>query len=142
MFCQNRSIKHLQNRAVVKFIYSEKATKLCEIFPLLLTVCTVVKSKGKSKILWPSQNMWTLIADLGFRTYGYGYGGRSLSPFLQPNVFIGSFARFFQNVGWNVFSNCQILVQSRKKFMLMKKAQNSWKYYVKPFEWGMLLKEV
>ena len=29
------------------FIYSEKATKFCEIFPLLLTVCTVVKSKGK-----------------------------------------------------------------------------------------------
>ena len=31
----------------LKFIYSEKATKVCEIFPLLLTVCTVVKSKGK-----------------------------------------------------------------------------------------------
>ena len=32
---------------VLKFIYSEKATKFCEIFPLLLTVCTVVKSKEK-----------------------------------------------------------------------------------------------
>ena len=32
---------------MVKFIYSEKATKFYEIFPLLLTVCTVVKSKGK-----------------------------------------------------------------------------------------------
>ena len=31
----------------LKFIYSEKATEFCEIFPLLLTVCTVVKSKGK-----------------------------------------------------------------------------------------------
>ena len=31
----------------LKFIYSEKATKFCEIFPLLLTVSTVVKSKGK-----------------------------------------------------------------------------------------------
>ena len=30
----------------VKFIYSEKATKFCEIFTLLLTVCTV-KSKAK-----------------------------------------------------------------------------------------------
>ena len=29
----------------IKFIYSEKATKFSEIFPLLLTVCTVVKSK-------------------------------------------------------------------------------------------------
>ena len=32
---------------VLKFIYSEKATKFCEIFTLLLTVCTVVKSKVK-----------------------------------------------------------------------------------------------
>ena len=32
---------------VLKFIYSEKATQFCEIFPLHLTVCTVVKSKGK-----------------------------------------------------------------------------------------------
>ena len=31
----------------VKFIYSEKTTKFCEIFTLLLTVCTVVKSKVK-----------------------------------------------------------------------------------------------
>ena len=28
----------------LKFIYSEKATKFCEILPLLLTVCTAVKS--------------------------------------------------------------------------------------------------
>ena len=32
---------------IIKFIYSEKATKFCEIFLLLLNVCTVVKSKGK-----------------------------------------------------------------------------------------------
>jgi hypothetical protein len=32
---------------ILKFIYSEKATKFCEIFPLFLTVCTVVKSKKK-----------------------------------------------------------------------------------------------
>ena len=30
----------------LKFIYTEKATKFCEIFPLLLTVCTEIKSKG------------------------------------------------------------------------------------------------
>ena len=29
----------------VKFIYSEKATKFCEIFPLLLTACTVLSQK-------------------------------------------------------------------------------------------------
>ena len=32
---------------MIKFIYSEKATKFCKIFTLLLTVCTVVKSKVK-----------------------------------------------------------------------------------------------
>ena len=32
---------------LIKFIYSEKPTKFCEIFPLLLTVFTAVKSKGK-----------------------------------------------------------------------------------------------
>ena len=31
----------------IKFIHSEKATKFCEIFILLLTVCTVVKIKVK-----------------------------------------------------------------------------------------------
>ena len=31
----------------LKFIYSEKATKFCEIFPLLLTRVHTVKSKGK-----------------------------------------------------------------------------------------------
>ena len=31
----------------IKFMYSEKATKFCEIFPLLLTVCIVVKSTEK-----------------------------------------------------------------------------------------------
>ena len=32
---------------IVKFIYSEKATKFCEFFTFLLTVCTVVKCKVK-----------------------------------------------------------------------------------------------
>ena len=31
----------------IKFIYSEKATKVCEVFPLLLTTVHTVKSKGK-----------------------------------------------------------------------------------------------
>ena len=34
-------------RFVIKFIYAEKTTKFCEIFPLLLIVCTAVKNKGK-----------------------------------------------------------------------------------------------
>ena len=31
----------------LKFIYSDKATIFCEIFPLLLTTVHTVKSKGK-----------------------------------------------------------------------------------------------
>ena len=42
----------------VKFIYSEKATKFCEIFTLLLIGTTQDKSKMKIyKILWSSQNI-------------------------------------------------------------------------------------
>ena len=37
---------HLSKDFKLKFIYSEKATKFCEIFPLLLTTVHTVKSKG------------------------------------------------------------------------------------------------
>jgi hypothetical protein len=48
----------------VKFIYSEKATKFCEIFPLLLTQYIQSKVRGRfCKSLWPSQNIWTLIVN-------------------------------------------------------------------------------
>ena len=36
-----------KKNAPLKFIYSEKATKFCKIFPLLLTSVHTVKSKGK-----------------------------------------------------------------------------------------------
>jgi hypothetical protein len=36
-----------KKKVFVKFIYSEKATKFCEIFPLLLSYVVPVKSKGK-----------------------------------------------------------------------------------------------
>ena len=45
---QNRPGQPYYLGDVVKFIYSEKAAKFCEIFPLLLTVFTAVKSKGKT----------------------------------------------------------------------------------------------
>ena len=52
----------LQPKIFVKFIYSEKARKLCEISTLLLSVCTVDKSKVEiSQIFWPSQNIRTLL---------------------------------------------------------------------------------
>ena len=47
----------------LKFIYSEKAKKICKIFPLLLSVCTVDKSKGKI-----SQNFVTFSEYTNFNT--------------------------------------------------------------------------
>jgi hypothetical protein len=38
---------NLIHKVKIKFIYSEKATKFCKIFPLLLTSVHTVKSKGK-----------------------------------------------------------------------------------------------
>ena len=46
IFLDTFSNGYLKLICMVKFIYSEKATKFYEIFPLLLTVYTVVKSKG------------------------------------------------------------------------------------------------
>jgi hypothetical protein len=42
MIKENKQTNHS-----LKFIYSEKAAKFCEIFPILLTGWTAVKSKGK-----------------------------------------------------------------------------------------------
>ena len=42
----------ISDSAQLKFIYSEKATKFCEISTFLLTVCTVVKSTDKRTDVW------------------------------------------------------------------------------------------
>ena len=45
-----------------KLLYSEKATKFCEISTLLLSYVVSVKVRWRfPKILWPSHNIWTLI---------------------------------------------------------------------------------
>ena len=49
---------------MLQFIYSEKATKFCEIFTLLLTTVHTVKSN--LKISWPSQNIGTSMTPLKF----------------------------------------------------------------------------
>ena len=46
----------------LKFIYSEKASRFCEIFPLLLTAVHTVKSKGKI-----SQNFVAFSEYMNFR---------------------------------------------------------------------------
>ena len=47
--------KSIHKLILLKFIYSEKATKFCEIFTQLLTTLHTVKSFRK--ILWHSQNI-------------------------------------------------------------------------------------
>ena len=54
-----------EDRYVVKFIYSEKVTKFCEIFTLLCPIYRryLVPLKSKVKIfqnIVPSQNIWSL----------------------------------------------------------------------------------
>ena len=66
------SILRLKSEAIycVKVhIYSDKATKFCEIFTLLFFFLLRVKSKVK--ILWPSQNIWTLIYGICFFPFIY-----------------------------------------------------------------------
>ena len=56
------------------FIYSEKATKFCEIFPLLWTVCTAVQSKGKI-----SQNFVGFSEYMNFNKLGLCAARKSLA---------------------------------------------------------------
>ena len=61
-FFQFSPLHFEKDRPIIKFIYSEKATKFCEIFTLLLSYVVPVKVRWRfRKILWPSQNIWTLI---------------------------------------------------------------------------------
>ena len=48
-------------KSLLKFIYSEKATKFCKISTLLLSYVVPVKVRWRfRKMLWPSQNIRTL----------------------------------------------------------------------------------
>ena len=51
----------------LKFIYSDKVTKFCEISTVDLS--HVVPVKSTVEILWPSQNIWTLGNDKMFRRW-------------------------------------------------------------------------
>ena len=51
-----------------KFVYSEKATKFCKICTLLLSTVHTDKSKVEiCQILWPSQNIWTLLSNIKYK---------------------------------------------------------------------------
>ena len=78
--------KILTDLSILKIIYSEKATKFCVIFPLLLTVCTVVKSKGE--IL---QNFVAFSECMNFTASGFVQRGLcNAGNFLFRTVFLDS----------------------------------------------------
>ena len=81
----------------VKFIYSEKATKFYEIFPLLLTVCTVVKSKAKI-----SQNFVVFSEYMNFTSFEMGLlveiGYCSCESFIQKEKVVTNFDQFGERV--------------------------------------------
>ena len=75
---------------ILKFIYSEKATKFCEIFTILLTSTTFDWHYNRTKvrwnffkILWPSQNIWTLYkGDCKIRIFLEGHKNLVHPPFI------------------------------------------------------------
>ena len=69
------------SEGLVKFIYSEKATKFCEIYPLLLTVCTVVKSKGKI-----SQNFVAFSKYMNFKMFHCAPSCRGMRAQRNPHL--------------------------------------------------------
>ena len=87
------SMRNWYWKPLVKFICSEKATKLCYIFPLLLTACYVVKSKGK--IL---QNFVAFSKYLNFIYLCYtspfwislNYTARLAAPFLCRRMYLAT----------------------------------------------------
>ena len=72
----------------LKFIYSEKATKFCEILTLLLTVCTVIKSKVKI-----SQNFVAFSEYMNFTKTFSLWVGLCFSPTSTVNKIIRSFPK-------------------------------------------------
>ena len=81
----------------LKFIYSEKATKFCEIFPVLLTVCTVVKSKGKI-----SQNFVAFSEYMNFNFW------RS-SPIIESGIDVGP------GIKWSIQSTYVMCINTKDK---------------------------
>ena len=65
-----------------KFIYSVKATKFCDIFTLLLTVCTVVKSKVKI-----SQNFVAFLEYMNFNN-GPNFCHIGIPPFKKQQILL------------------------------------------------------
>ena len=93
----------------LKFLYSEEATKFCEIFPLLLTVCTIVKSKGKI-----SQNF---VAFSEYMNFDYVPAELFMFPHLlgSPKIHPFGFEARQRSAGFSSIFCCALLFGQCKK---------------------------
>ena len=105
----------------LKFIYSEKATKFREIFTLLLTVCTVVKSKVKI-----SQNFVAYSKYMNFNTLYLVHQISTTNPeSMNPDLcFMNFFIHIF--IHQKNVNNKLVLVWEKKfKFVLRISCRHS-----------------
>ena len=94
---QIQSWAHDKGHLLVKFVFSEKAAKFCEIFALLLTTVHTVKSKVKI-----SQNF------VAFSEYMNFKGAYLLDYLVQKKLAFSEYMNFTENS--LIYKNClQIL---------------------------------
>ena len=105
---------------VVKFIYSEKAKNFCEIFTLLLTVCTVVKSKVKISQNFVAFSEYMTLSKQALRALSSGFCDLStllMRYHTQISIVNGrgteglhliSFSKLFLLFMSGIFPNCKI----------------------------------
>ena len=93
------------------------------VIPILLTFIYLVALNllvNNQLNSWSNSSLWPVLdrrpkvygRSRRFRTYGYGYGGRSLRPFLRPKVlfvvFLGLFPKWRLISSFLVFFNTQV----------------------------------
>ena len=80
----NNSVTKLKE--IIKFIYSEKATKFCEIFPLLLTTVHTVQSKILQNFVAFSEYMnFNVLILMSVGSWSFSLDGYQKPRFLLKN---------------------------------------------------------
>ena len=70
--------------------------------------CSIIYLKSRISSLTAKTKYFYITSTITTQMNSYGYGGRSLRPFLRPKVFFVVSLFFFQNGGWNVFFITQV----------------------------------
>ena len=124
--CQVSHNAYLGSKFIsLKFIYSEKSTKFLEIFNLLLTVCTLVKSKVKMSLNFVAFSEYmnfkctddSLFRLLEAKVGQWGISSKSkiqLKIFLQHCYLKFIIILWKKNLNFFTFILCNFLVQTLK----------------------------